>query len=255
MRTRFLRGTTAENNSLMLPKGELSVDLEKKAVRLHDGSTLGGWEMVGSPIEFSSPGPTELIAGNATAGFYGEVNNAELIDGETLAFELGISEGTPLYTTAPWLKFSHNGKILFVAKKSFREGISWTGIHSAGAVFGSASITVKQQTFKVRLLTGAASDPLNIENNFNSTSSHYTDGSEWNALLYPIASVGPRANEWASYTEEELGIKNEGQTWVQETAVGGDKILRGVNNIDDIYTRDDAINSYRGWRPVLELVQ
>jgi len=63
MRTRFLRGSTAENNGLTLPSGELSIDVEKKAVRLHDGVTQGGFEMVGSPIESPVPGPDTFQGG------------------------------------------------------------------------------------------------------------------------------------------------------------------------------------------------
>jgi hypothetical protein len=42
MRTRFKRGNTQENNSLVLLAGELSIDIEKKALRIHDGITPGG---------------------------------------------------------------------------------------------------------------------------------------------------------------------------------------------------------------------
>ena len=39
---RFLRGTTAQNDSYTGPSGSLSIDLENDNIRLHDGSTAGG---------------------------------------------------------------------------------------------------------------------------------------------------------------------------------------------------------------------
>ena len=42
----FRRGTTAQNNSFTGATGELSVDTDLKVVRVHDGSTAGGFELV-----------------------------------------------------------------------------------------------------------------------------------------------------------------------------------------------------------------
>lgn len=41
----FLRGTTAQNDAFTGRQGSLSVDLDKKALRLHDGVTAGGFEL------------------------------------------------------------------------------------------------------------------------------------------------------------------------------------------------------------------
>tara|TARA_B100000929_G_C15511743_1_gene421169 strand:+ start:46546 stop:48618 length:2073 start_codon:yes stop_codon:yes gene_type:complete len=42
MALQFLRGSTAENDAYTGPEGSLSIDLDLKQVRLHDGVTLGG---------------------------------------------------------------------------------------------------------------------------------------------------------------------------------------------------------------------
>jgi len=67
MRTRFLRGDTTQNNGLTLPAGEIAIDTEKHAVRLHDGATPGGFEIIGQK---AYEGPT---SGDLNAGFYGEL--------------------------------------------------------------------------------------------------------------------------------------------------------------------------------------
>ena len=41
----FRRGTTAQNNAFTGSSGELSVDTDNNVVRLHDGSTAGGYEL------------------------------------------------------------------------------------------------------------------------------------------------------------------------------------------------------------------
>ena len=68
----------------------------------------------------SIPGPTTLIGGDMTEGFFGEVTSAELITGDALASEVGISAGTSQNSTAGWLKFALDDKILFVAKKAYK---------------------------------------------------------------------------------------------------------------------------------------
>lgn len=41
------RGTTAQNDAFTGAVGEISVDTTKKTLRLHDGSTKGGKEIIG----------------------------------------------------------------------------------------------------------------------------------------------------------------------------------------------------------------
>ena len=42
----FRRGTTSQNNSFTGAVGEISVDTDKDTLRVHDGSTAGGFEVV-----------------------------------------------------------------------------------------------------------------------------------------------------------------------------------------------------------------
>jgi len=42
----FRRGTTSQNNSFTGALGEISVDTDKDTIRVHDGSTAGGFEIV-----------------------------------------------------------------------------------------------------------------------------------------------------------------------------------------------------------------
>lgn len=61
MRIKFPYGTSAENDGLLLPAGELAVDLERKALRLHDGATPGGFELVGERAYYPPPPQFDLL--------------------------------------------------------------------------------------------------------------------------------------------------------------------------------------------------
>ena len=44
----FRRGTTAENNAFTGALAEITVDTTLSVVRVHDGSTVGGFQLVGA---------------------------------------------------------------------------------------------------------------------------------------------------------------------------------------------------------------
>ena len=271
MRTRFLRGTRDQNNGLTLPEGEISIDEETKAVRLHDGVTPGGFEIIGTRA-YAPPmghGSETLVAGDSTWGFYGEVASTDFITGDALASAIGLSAGTSQHNTSDWLKFASNGQVILVPKLTFRHSVSWEQIYQAGAVYGDdtngsnpsgaarlqdAVVTVDGFDYRVRLLRGAGADPTvqgadGLWYGYDIDLSH---GSEWNRLLYPIHSgVHTDANNptthsdpnatpfgsWASYSDADLLVHNSfgngSYSWCQET--NGDntdnRVIRGYNGV------------------------
>jgi len=65
----FLRGTTGENNAYIGAVGSLTVDLDRNEIRLHDGSTAGGFvvgvvDLSGKISSISATGP--LVLGGTT---------------------------------------------------------------------------------------------------------------------------------------------------------------------------------------------
>ena len=63
------RGTTAQNDTFTGAEGEITVDTTKKTLRLHDGSTAGGKEIVGKSD----------LAAVATSGSYSDLSNKPTI--------------------------------------------------------------------------------------------------------------------------------------------------------------------------------
>lgn len=252
MLVNLLRGTTEENNQLLLPAGTLSVNTDDYSLRFHDGQTLGGFEIKTRTAFDLGPGPRLLKAGDWNSGFLGEMTDSEFFSGPLLTLDLGVSEGTAINPASGWLKFVHQGKVLFVAKKPLVRAVSWDTLYRAGAVYGidgpgyntdSDGREVNQLTvvvlddhaFKVRLLTGADTDPADQA------------GGEFNALLERLASG------WASgYNASALGL---GQ-WelVQETYSldASRRVARRPNGFNHIAANHAGAELY--WRPVLELI-
>jgi hypothetical protein len=242
-----------------------------KETNTHYASPASAAKEFTTPLR--APGPATLIAGDMQAGFFGEVSASELISGTDLASLVGISQGTSQNSTVGWLKFAWQGKILFVAKKAFRNSISWDHINSANAVYGDKSVVIDGLSYKIRLLKGANKDPA------GAYSGAICHGSEWNRLMLPIHQEAISKNwaypnnvesdipVWAHslgngtqsrYTDEDLLTKSDygsgSYSWCQEVAESAAyrvyRGFRGVSNSNS-NTSSDAYSGM-GWRPCLE---
>jgi hypothetical protein len=163
--------------------------------------------------------------------------------------------------------------VLYVAKKPFAHSISWDAIACRDGVFGDRTVRIGTKLYKVRLLTGAASDPIDLTNiaATNSCAQNYGGGSEYNELIYRIHQTvvtcgadthdgGPQVGaNWASYTDADLVIAsgNGRAKWTQETASNNtsNRVFRGNDRLSYLtsYT-SSTVNTDYGWLPVLELI-
>ena len=208
--------------------------------------------------------------------FIGEVPSAEFITGAALASQIGLTAGTSQHSDAGWLLFedSVDGKVKYVAKRTYRHTVTWNQINARGAVFGSRTVEIKGKTYKVRLLKSVASDNIYTggSNVYDPVGAY---GSEWNRLMYPIHSTvdanaskpspvsgeGLRYGSLAQYAAADLVVLhtagNGSYSWCQETpsTQAGLRVLRGGLGVSYVGLSgvSDA-NVYFGWRPVLELI-
>ena len=228
-----------------------------------------------------SPGNPILIAGTMEEGFFGEVPASELITGDALASECGISQGTSQHSTAGWLKFAYKGEILFVAKKPIRHSISWDAINTAKCVYGDSgdkTVVIGEKTYKVTLMR--ALEPMNDPKTIASASSgEVNHGSEWNKLMcqiheqaldkswdYPAnieGDIGVMEHSLGNgsqgmYNDTDLVVKSgDGRySWCQEMGTSTSyRLYRGNNGVSYSNSSPPSHSSAPfGWRPRLVLV-
>ncbi len=229
---------------------------------------------------WGTPGSAKLIAGDGEEGFFGEVSASELITGDALAGECGISQGDSINSTAGWLKFAYKGKIQFVAKKPIRNYISWDAIQTARCVYGDSVykiVTIGGLTYKVRLMR--ALEPTNDpKTTASATSGEVNHGSEWNRLMCQIHEEAINGN-WThpDNIESDIGILEHslgsgsqgmysdadlivgtisGRSWCQEMSTStSNRLYRGGDGVSNSLSSSSSIaNAYYGWRPVLRLI-
>jgi hypothetical protein len=229
-----------------------------------------------------SPGSEFLIAGTMEEGFFGEVLASELITGDALASECGISQGTSQHSTEPWLKFAYKGEILFVAKKPIRRSISWDAINTANCVYGDSgdkTVTVDGLTYKVTLMRALepSNDPKTVASAVSGAVNHH---SEWNRLMCQIhqkaingswgypdnieSDIGILEHSLGSgsqgmYNDADLvvGSGNGRYSWCQEMSTATHtRLARGGSRLEDASNISSSdSNAFNGWRPVLRLVE
>ena len=207
-----------------------------KTINSEPGGIITGLDTYGRNIEQGghkqyydiddNPGPNYLIAGNKDCGFFGEVTVDELFGtgktSDTLMANLDITQGTAINTSANWLKYIWNDKVLYYPKKPIRHSISWDHIYLKGCVYGtgttisiaeqtmldsaeavdttaykdwvfaqsgvyrvvqSAQTTINGKAYRVRLLRGAHEDPII---NASLASGAVGRNNEWNRLILPL---------------------------------------------------------------------
>lgn len=275
MKTKHMTGDSTFNDALLLPSGMLSIDGERKALRFHDGQTMGGYEILGTrAYNPPPPGPQELIGGDMNAGFFGEITGEDLITYEALATQIGLSAGVSQFNEESlWLKFALDGKILYVAKKPIRNDISWTSINEVGAVYeGDTRVSINGSLLDVTLIRGTLTDPSTMD--ITGWDIQDTHGSEWNRLMYPIHSgihndsrnptnSSTPYNQWAAYSDADLMVDyREGsvsgvRVWCQEVHPYDTmyRVCRGNSGLTHLERNDMNSNTSRlGWRPCLRLV-
>tara|TARA_B100001996_G_C18187809_1_gene410892 strand:- start:33 stop:287 length:255 start_codon:yes stop_codon:yes gene_type:complete len=77
----FRRGTAAQNNAFTGSIGEISVNTTNSSIRVHDGSTAGGTElMLASASNISGNIPIGNVSGTITAS---SLTDGSSIDGGT----------------------------------------------------------------------------------------------------------------------------------------------------------------------------
>ena len=173
-------GTTTEHNTFTGAVGELTYDTEKKQLRVHDGSTVGGKVVDNTTRDVTSQvsNATETVAGKAkiatTAIAQAGVNDTDIITAKKLADtrqsvwvnKTGMLFGTTYMNTALYEKeisflsgiasgFLLTAKVTFKNLTTNIETIVYFGCASnwTGGIASSANFTVPPNTsFKIEIV-------------------------------------------------------------------------------------------------------
>lgn len=256
---------------------------EDKALEFFNGEEWVGVQSgIGSIVVdiTNSPG-NKVGVGTMEEGFFGEVSSSELITGDALASECGISQGTSQHSTAGWLKFAYKGEIQFIAKKPIRHSIPWDAINTAKCVYGGSedrTVVIGGLTYRVRLMRALepTNDPKTTASGNSGAVNHH---SEWNRLMCQIheetinGSWGYPDNIESDIgiLEHSLGNGNQGmyndadlvvkggdgrRSWCQEMSTStSHRLHRGNGGVSDSSSSTSpTASSGNGWRPVLKLV-
>lgn len=193
--------------------------------------------------------------------------------GTSLAQTLGIGNTTPevlINNDSGWLKFVHQGKIKYVAKKPFMHTVSWNDIAKAEAVYGNRTVRIGTRLYRVSLLSGAEADPSSWTTSSNATDNKGA-GSEWNELIYRVHTDVPTdgatvnhggkqvgSNWWNfSNTDIVVGTGSGRYTWCKETLSfsTASRVARGTGSLSFFgYGTSSGASTDRGWRPCLTLI-
>lgn len=233
---------------------------------------------VGGDYSNTGIGPTTLLSGDSSLGYFGKFTAPEL-NVTVINNTLNITEGSIINTDTDWLKFYYNGKIILTPSKPIRTDISWNHLYLKGCVYGtddigtypgsvntiqSARITLGNFTYKVRLFHGADTNPTSAT--YNTLNPAGVLNSEYNKLFGNVYVGGSRL--FASLSNTDLGIIS-GTTQAiypcieKHTYSLQARVFRGVYGSFTIamyiltnnnYTMTSSDTYHSQWRPILELI-
>jgi hypothetical protein len=195
--------------------------------------------------------------------FLGEVSTQHIFGTGKNILEYFDPIGINQNVNTDYLKFQDkNGSILFIAKTPVKHSVSWDSINGGSdvqepnnaesGVYGAMQKVIDGETYKIRLLKGASSNPS------SGTGIARHKNSEWDDLLVALVSASVGYTDSTLITNYDCG--NGSLSWVQEQnpayhSLHSDRVNRGYYGVSVFNSSHSSgtLSDY-GWRPVLELI-
>ena len=260
------RGTTAENAAYTGSVGELTVDTTLDIVKLHDGSTAGGLNTVGSlqgniQLGKTAAGEIDTTSGNLTIDSAG--GTVAIDDAVTVSGTLGVT-GVATFSThvamgdsdilkigaGPDLTLYHDGTNSYItnATGSLKVATETSGIaitlgHSTSEVTVADNLTVTGNLTVSGTTTTVDSTTINIQNSFvfegATDDSHETtlttvDPTADRTISLPNVSgtlpvLAAASTTQITSTPEEINLIDGGTSAGTTAVAGGDGIVTNDN--------------------------
>ena len=200
----FRRGTTTQNNAFTGAEGELTVDTTLDTLRVHDGSTAGGFELVQKAASQTLTNKTINLTSNTLVATLAQINSA--VSDADLASLTGTETLTNKTLTTPVLDSPVVNNLLSSPSASFTLLDSPTSINFAAAA----------TTFNVGNIVAGVSSTVNLST--ASTSSGFTK----------TVNIGT-GGAAGSTTNVNIGSASGGTTTVnKDLVVSGDLTVNGT---------------------------
>lgn len=187
----------------------------------------------------NAPGGKFLLAGDKNAGFFGFVPASDLITGDQIALDVGISAGTLQFSDTPWIKYIFKGRICFIPVKPIRHSTTWNAIYEAGAVYASND----EGTLPPNGRIGTQLSISATDNSINTTTEHFK-GDKSSGMDYAdtVAAVGDTVvlKGWAnSANNGEFTVSSITDTKI--VLSGGSLVTESGNKKGRIYPKANAV--------------
>jgi hypothetical protein len=196
--------------------------------------------------------------------FDGEYGNIPAFHGDMSKYSFGpaTNEDTVLY----WHKFIDQNKTLLICDRNLIHSVSWDHLNGAGFIFGK-EIELDGQLYKCRVLTGGSANRGNeyaggqlpnewdryVMNGADVGEPHFADAPIPVSEDYPGTSIYNDQTAWAR-THNQAWNWISMFSWCQETS-GSYRVYRGYHSARYWHASAPTnTGTYRGWRPVLELL-
>lgn len=228
-----------------------------------------GGKTRGAMYPDSGPGSKELVRGDETLGYFGELESDDFFTSQELSNLVGVYEGAVATAKPKWVKMMMDGKVLFIPNvHTIRQGaISWNRLYDLGLVYGDgtygkypnpagsvtqdATVSKLGSVFRVRLFGKGDVDPCTEAVNTISPFTSY----EFGRFLTAV------------YKSPDPAFKKSWNLYDINTVVGGSlhtsvTSSANINNLTSRYIQSTSFTriQYVGktgngfWWPVLELL-
>lgn len=226
----------------------------------------------------TGPGPTKLLRGSWTSGYFGTCSAAELAQNSELATAMGINlNAVNTSQVQIWHKFIVDGKILFQPQYTVGQ-TTWINLYNNGLVYGTndngarpatgsvstlnpvnqmKTFTKDNRKYIVRLPKASAAPTTELLGDFTAADARWADG-EWNRTMgrlgynaFTLCTRKRLGNVLSQYTSNNYMYT---PTYTQHVHNTSGNVIYMNNTATDVPFAQAYNGTYYSWRPVLELV-